>query len=67
MIIDLEIKIERHQDENHKVIMMIDANEERKKITGYTYGAMVEKLEMTPAMEEIFEEMRPSTTNGKKL
>ena len=29
MLIDLEKKIEKYQDENHKVIMMIDANEER--------------------------------------
>ena len=67
ILIDLEKTIERYQDKNHKIIMVIDANEERGKITGHTYGSMVERLEITPAMEETYEEMKPSTTNGTKV
>ena len=67
MIQDLEATIEKYQDTENKVILMLDANEDRKKLTGYAYGAMVERLEMMPVLDETEETVLPSTITGKKV
>ena len=67
MLQDLEAIIEKYQDNNNKIILMLDANKDRRKHTGHAYGAMVERLEMTPTMDEALDAMLPSTKNGKKV
>ena len=67
MIQDLEATIEKYQDTENKVILMLDANEDRKKLTGYAYGVMVDRLEMMPVFDETEETVLPSTITGKML
>ena len=65
MLNKLEKEIEILSGKNHKIIMMLDANESRTRTVGYTYGAMVERLQMMPVMDELLDDMLPSTIRGK--
>ena len=46
MLENLHCKIERMQEENHKIILLLDANEKRSATKKRTFGWMAENLDM---------------------
>ena len=63
MLEDLSLMIERLQDDNHKIIMLIDANENRNPKKIKSYGAMTENLEMNSILNDKYNCL-PSTRTG---
>ena len=66
MLEDLSHMIERLQDKNHKIIMLIDANENRNPNKTKSFGAISENLEMTPLLNDTYKFL-PSTRSGRDL